>query len=155
PHRRRGRGRQPRGLAMSTETNLAQAEARPSPWDRRPDETEPAYVRFLIFLSLGPARTLDGAYQIFHERLGEKPARAQASGQWSRDSRRFGWVQRARAWDLEMFTAHGQETALRYYSALNAAALKLLEGVADLGPPESWKEALELMQLLGNLLHPD
>ena len=34
------------------------------PWDQQPDEPASAYTRFLVFLHLGPARSLDAAYRL-------------------------------------------------------------------------------------------
>ena len=62
---------------------------------RRIDEPATAYRAFLIYLELGPGRTLDGAWSAYCESRtpGRTPKRC--SGQWTRWSQQHKWVERA------------------------------------------------------------
>ena len=59
---------------------------------RRIDEPATAYRAFLIYLELGPGRTLDGAWSAYCESVtpGRTPKRC--SGQWTRWSQQHKWV---------------------------------------------------------------
>src|SRR5262249_5670477 len=104
PRKRRGR---PSGGGRHRGRVAAMSE-RPAnkPWDQRPDEPDPAFVRFLIYRDLGPGRSLIQAYLAFLRLLDgstEGVERRSIPGQWYRDSRQWEWVRRARAWDVEVF----------------------------------------------------
>ena len=45
------------------------APASPGPWEQQPDEPEVAYARFLVYLNLGRARSVDAAFQDVRELL--------------------------------------------------------------------------------------
>lgn len=83
------------------------------PWDRLPDEPKAAYARFLFFLTLGPGRTVQGAYR---EYCGEKKG-TERPGSWTRESTRFRWLDRSRDWDIATHRKAVDEAA-SYLTAL-------------------------------------
>jgi hypothetical protein len=68
------------------------------PWDIQPGEPPRWYTRFLIYLELGPARTITAAYQRVHRR-GKTPSKG-PSGWWTAVARRWQWSARALAYDI-------------------------------------------------------
>jgi CRP-like cAMP-binding protein len=62
------------------------------PWDRQPRETEPAYEAFLAYRDLGSGRSL--------AKVGAGLGKSEAL--MERWSSRWGWVERARAYDVEV-----------------------------------------------------
>ncbi len=64
------------------------------PWDRRDDETSPAYAAFRMYLELGDDRTILRAYK---RKVGDHPARP--NGTWLAWYTRHQWKSRAIAWD--------------------------------------------------------
>jgi hypothetical protein len=131
------------------------AEPERKPWEQRPDEPEAAFVRFLIYLNLGPGRSLNAAYRTFLSNLGEATEgheRPQAPGQWHRDMRLFGWLSRARAWDVAVFSEVGREAAIALMSYVRALAVKGLEALAESSGPADWKDHLETIHALSSII---
>jgi hypothetical protein len=129
-------------------------------WNRRPDEPDAAYVRFLIYRNLGPVRSLEAAYRKFMEDLGEIDAAKSCeslpvSGQWFKDSRSFDWVRRARAWDIAVFSEVGREAVIALGHYTRALAIKGLEALANSSGPENWKAHLETLHALCTIIPPE
>jgi hypothetical protein len=124
------------------------------PWDQREGEPEAAYVRFLIYRNLGPARSLDLAYRTFQEGQEGAPESVErrAPGQWYGDSRTFAWVERARAWDIAMLAEHGQDAVMVFVGCLKQAAVKVLRSLDRLDGPADWKSAMESLNVLSSLI---
>ncbi len=69
------------------------------PWDRQPGEPTKWYGRFLVYLELGPARTLTEAFALVNKQE-DKPAHC-PNGRWTLAQRQWQWRARAQAWDIE------------------------------------------------------
>lgn len=67
----------------------SRSESAGAPWDPQPGESARAFQAFVAYRDLGPDRSLTKA----GEMLGKNTT---TIGQWSS---KFGWVERARAWD--------------------------------------------------------
>jgi hypothetical protein len=111
-------------------------------WDQQEGEPDAAYVRFLIFRNLGPARALVAAYQTFLTDLDEasEGVEKRAPGQWHADCRTYDWVSRSRAWDIAMLSEHGKESIVAFNDAIRRGVLKLCSGISSMNGPESWDQ---------------
>lgn len=74
------------------------------PWDRKPDEPSKWYERFLIYMNMGPSRTIQGAYRIYigPERVAkllEEGKHTCANSQWYYYCREWDWDGRAALYD--------------------------------------------------------
>jgi hypothetical protein len=77
------------------------------PWDRQPGETDSAYQAFELFRRLGPDRTVQGAWEQYWARPGNRrkaggKQAGMAHGYFRAWSSRHCWHQRAVAWDEEV-----------------------------------------------------
>jgi hypothetical protein len=70
----------------------------PEPWEQQPGEPEKAFGRFLVYLRLGPTRTLTEAARMAGGR--SSGGKYSFGGNWSRYCTEWHWRDRARAWDL-------------------------------------------------------
>jgi hypothetical protein len=128
------------------------------PWDQLPNEPDAAFVRFLFYRSLGPARSLLKAHLAMMGELGEgpeRPEKAHAPGQWHKDCRLYNWPERAQAWDVHTFATVGRDAVIALVGYIRKLAVKGL-GLVDTSPgPETWKEHLETVHALANLIPPE
>lgn len=67
-------------------------------WEIREGETDFWYSRFLIYLNLGPTRTLAEAWRIHCKEEDKDPGKV-ASPRWYEQSREWNWPERARVYD--------------------------------------------------------
>jgi hypothetical protein len=129
----------------------------PQPWDQQENEPKRSYVRFLLYRDLGPTRTVEAAYEKYfsEKKAGEGGEKLWVPGQWWRDSRAYGWSERAQAWDVFIFSKVGREAAVllgHYVRELVTRGLKML---AHSSGPETWKEHLETINALCNVISPE
>lgn len=69
-------------------------------WERQEGEDTMWYDRFLVFLRMGPSRTMLGAVHLVEE--AEKSREKQSSktpGAWNDAAKEWNWQKRAEAWD--------------------------------------------------------
>lgn len=125
------------------------------PTAQLPDETDEAYARFLIYLSMGPGRTVDEAYRLYQgrvKRVGKalnSAKRRQSSGQWDRESVTYQWRKRAAQWDIEMLTSDIQETVTLVVHAVNLLANRILSALQNTKlQPQSFAELLKGIEVL-------
>lgn len=78
-------------------------------WNKQPGETKQSYRAFSIYRDMGVGRSLDKAYVLFlseqrHDstKTAPKKAATEAPRHWSDWSSKFGWVERASAFDAHM-----------------------------------------------------
>lgn len=82
------------------------------PWERREGEPKRWFLRFEIFRTLGPGRSLNAA--VNQERASKSRAESRhAPGSWRNAARTWDWITRAQAWDkyLTDQAAAAQEAA--------------------------------------------
>ena len=68
-------------------------------WERQDGEPNKWYSRFVIFLQMGPSRSLLGAVNIEKDRNGQKKAEVSAPTSWREAAKQWNWRARAEAWD--------------------------------------------------------
>lgn len=122
------------------------------PWEQLENESDAAYVRFLAYRNLGPARSIERAAQSV-----EKRSKSQSvSGQWYADSTTFDWVARAQAWDIENLITQGERIITKYISTLDALTDKTLAYLADAtNQPDSWESAVKALELISKIVSGD
>jgi hypothetical protein len=121
-------------------------------WDQLDDEPDAAYVRFLAYRNLGPARSVNAAHASITT---DKTAKIGPSlSQWRADSSRFAWVSRANAWDIHVFKTTGVQAAITYGAAIKALADRVLNLLAKLEKADL-KTLLKAIHVLSDLLPPD
>lgn len=129
------------------------------PWDRLPDEPETPYVRFLIYRNLGPGRSLLAAYRAVMGASVEASERVESlrvSGQWSADSSRFKWVERATAWDVSNLRGDGEIIVISYIRCIRMLAEKALLALArEDVKPNDWSAVLSTIDTLTALIPPE
>lgn len=128
------------------------------PWDRLKGEPTATYARFLSYRNLGPLRTLAGAYRAHGgaPKGTERSEAAEAPGSWRRECLKYGWAERAAAWDVANLRRDGREAAVAFVSAIRRLGLKALEAMArDDVAPQSWADVLETMDRLNALISPE
>lgn len=101
------------------------------PWDRLPDETEPAYEAFQVYLDLGLKRSLPRAAA----QVGKNKT---LLANWSS---KYGWRERARQWDsaprralAESFEEMARRVAEQHEEMATALMAKLRENLSLLRP---------------------
>lgn len=133
------------------------------PWAQRPDESDEAYARFLLYRNLGPGRSLQLAYRTYLKTFrnavpdatkgNKKP---QVPGHWGDDSARHKWGDRAAAWDIAQLERQGPELARLWAGILVAAATKAAQKLAEPGcQPKDFMQALAVVDRLAPYLTPD
>ncbi len=134
------------GETEQTATNRQQ-------WEQLEGEPDAAYARFLVYRNLGPARSLDAAYQLVAGHAAKRRKTPRVSGQWQDDSVRFGWVERAAAWDIYTLTAVGMQAVIKWVNALDQAIEQtLIHLKAGTHKPRTWKETIDAVVALGNFI---
>jgi hypothetical protein len=135
----------------------------PRPWDKLEDETRSAYTHFLIYRNLGPARTLQLAYDAYLEmnrlaeakagkkkkaEIGDKPV---TGGQWRREYPLHEWKQRAEFWDVWVFTEAGDRVVVLMLALVDRLLEQALEGTVA-NRPNNWSQVLETVKALRELV---
>jgi hypothetical protein len=140
------------------------AQTPKQPWDRRRGESLAAYTHFLFYRNLGPARTLDVAYQTYLRTLPDdhqgggagKGDKRRAPGCWAKESASRDWPQRAAAWDVHVLAETGREAITHYCALLRQTAQRCLAVIIDGAiAPDSWQSLIETLNTLGNLIPPE
>lgn len=127
------------------------------PWDQLPDEPDPAYVRFLMYRDLGPARSIDAAYVAATGEATKGSKRQQrAPGQWTHDSAQFGWPERALAWDKHLLADLVPEAASVIFHTINETARVALRHLQS-GKlrPRNWQQLVETVTILASFIAPE
>lgn len=70
------------------------------PWERLPGESAKWHMRFKIFCSLGPKRSVN---QVYEQEQQQKPTKNKGNGgsTWYNAVKKYRWWERAEAWDKE------------------------------------------------------
>ncbi len=121
------------------------------PWEQQPGEPAEAYVRFLEYRNLGPARSIDAAYAVSNKIAPNRAKPRRASGQWDADSATYRWVERAAAWDIETFSTIGQQAVIKFIAAIDKFAEKTLAAMEST-EPRNWSDILDTIELLSRLI---
>lgn len=122
-------------------------------WEQQEGEPDAAYARFLVYRNLGPARSLDDAYRASRGIAPKRTKTPQVSGQWKDDSARWKWVERATAFDVEMFAALGVQVVARFYKSLDIISRKSLVNLMDESvKPKGWSESVDATVRIGQFI---
>lgn len=126
-------------------------------WDQQEGESDKAYERFLIYLRLGPKRTLEAAeHSIYTEAEREAWAngtkRKKKRGEnWVAEYAAWDWQTRARYWDREQFRILGERGFLNFAHVLGEIGQTMLEALPAC-KPQNWKELIWGLRVLGRHL---
>lgn len=123
-------------------------------WEQLDNEPDEAYVRFLVYRNLGPARTLDLAYAAAN--VNKRKRSASASGQWREDSTTYHWRERAARWDVSQLSQVVPETAgLIFESIKEYARIVLGELQTGKHKPRKWAEVKDSLVTLAQFVSPE
>jgi len=125
------------------------------PWERQQGESPEAYTRFCCYLSLGPARSVDGAYQAYAASSAEGDGAAtkkRAPGSWHREAREWRWADRATGHDVETLLARCRQTVALHVAVITELARSLIEGIRSRQGQWSDEAILEGIDVLGRLI---
>src|SRR5262249_23003738 len=112
-------------------------------------------LRFEIFRSLGPARTLALAYVTYCNRA-SKGCAGRIPGQWHRDSSKYRWVDRARDFDLHILAEHGRDVAITFLELMRELSQRTLRAVVERNySPSTWEDAVKALDALGKYIGPE
>lgn len=121
-----------------------------NPWEKRDDESNAAYARFLIYRNLGVGRSLDLAY---HSLVVSKRDKTRVSGQWQEDSSRYEWKARADAWDVYILTEVARGVVVKYVNALDKAFQRIIDSLSDAKmKPDNWGQVIGSLTTLGEFI---
>lgn len=120
------------------------------PWEQLEDEPDRAYARFLVYLNMGPGRSVEKAIEAAK---GEK----RRNGQWERDGSTFNWKDRATAFDIAVLTPQmGSEVVINWTTAANEWSKNLLEAIQNgKMKPKSFEQAVTLFNVFANFVTPE
>jgi hypothetical protein len=123
------------------------------PWEQQKGEPDSAYVRFLLYRNLGPARSLDAAYAA--QSKAANGSKRRAPGAWFAESVRWHWQERACAWDIAMLAQLGQQAIVAFAAFLEALSRRALTALADpTVHPRSWEDLLHTAEVISGLIDP-
>ena len=122
------------------------------PWDQLDNEPDRAYARFLVYLHLGPSRSIDRAFHVASKRT-----TGRAGGAWSADSTMYNWPSRATAYDINVLAPKlGTEVVINWSIAAGELSKQLLDEIRE-GKlrPRNFDQVLELFNVLSSLITPE
>lgn len=119
-----------------------------TPWGQLPNEPDSSFVRFMAYLALGPGRSIRRAYRAWARQRGGNNPQQKAAGSWTKDSARFDWPARARAFDLATFNDVGKDAVIALVNAINETSVRTLRALKKSKGPRDWPEILETLKLL-------
>ncbi len=132
-----------------------------NPWDQQEGEPDDRYIQFLMYLGMGPSRSLRSAYRVY---LGESIAeqrrrkvkgyRRSAGSQWFRWCKQWQWVDRAHAYDRAKMIQESDHTMAKLMRGIDIAALKCIRELERV-KPKGWKQALEALTIVAALIPAD
>jgi hypothetical protein len=121
-------------------------------WEQRADEPDRAYACFLVYLQLGPGRSLERAYEAASNRVKSR----RSSGQWVYYSTTYDWVARSQSFDIDALSQHGTEVVINWVQSLvklsELAFEKITSGTVEI---HSLGQLLEVINVLGNFVTPE
>ncbi|MCL5952718.1 MAG: hypothetical protein M1132_13535 [Chloroflexi bacterium] len=122
----------------------------PNAWDQQEGEPDATYNRFLVYLGMGPSRSLTKAYAV-HQGKPASEARRNAPGCWLRLSKRWRWVERVRAYDRAVMLEANRHTMAKLLHGIDTIALKSIREIERTNP-NGWKQAVEGLALVAELI---
>lgn len=129
------------------------------PWDQAEGESGPAYVRFLLYRSLGPIRSHRRAYMLYLQRYdgytgGLKGLSVPHS--WRTESKKFDWVDRAAAWDVNCLQIQGAKIAALHTATVRRLAARCAEKARTVKPgDDDYGDFLNTVRTVGAFLSPE
>jgi hypothetical protein len=128
----------------------------PEPWDQQEGEPRSAYVRFLLYRSLGPGRSIDEAYRLLLQQRarGAKSSKTRAPGNWYQESSKWNWNDRASEWDIAALLAVGDDSIASLVTYVRDAVRRAHGSLSKL-EPKTWSDVLESLDAFGHALPPE
>jgi hypothetical protein len=128
-----------------------------APWEQQPGEPDEAYNRFLVYLSMGPARSMRKAVALYK---GQQPdtsgyAARGVPGTWATDGSRWKWRRRALLWDRHQIALPGQEAVAAYIAAVRELAMRLLESLDQPAEAMSLEQKVKVLDALRSHIAPE
>lgn len=138
------------------------------PWEQWPNETDEWYARFLVYLSLGPNRTIISTYQALAQT--EQRAQAAASGEtevtlylpakvsatWTRHASDFAWDERAAKYDVFTLSQLVPQTVTVIFRTITEFARVTMERLQSREIlPETWSELQGAVVTLASYISPE
>lgn len=129
------------------------------PWKQQPTEPGSAYARFLLYRNLGPGRSHRKAYLLYLQRFdgyrgGLKGLNVPHS--WRTESKKFGWVDRAIAWDVNVLQMQGAKIAALHTATVCRLAAKCAERAKRVKPgDDDYGDFLNTVRAVGAFLSPE
>lgn len=118
-------------------------------WDQLPNEPDRAYARFLVYLHLGPGRSVEKAHNA------GKSVKTR-NGQWESDCTEYKWPERAAAFDVSMLSQRGAEVVVNWVqSIIGLSRLALDQIESGTIKPESVEQLLEVVNVLSSFITPE
>ena len=131
-------------------------------WDQQPNEPRAAYVRFVVFRSLGPCRSVALAAEVAASNLNaaiqtqsgpkrrKNPKKSETISirQWYDDSSEWNWSERACAWDLHVFAESCEQVQAAMTDLMRQIACKALESIVKGSAPANWPQILQTFEVL-------
>lgn len=129
------------------------------PWGQQEGEPDDAFARFLLYRGLGPGRSVQAAYNYYVRTFRNAQPSTKTlpvPGHWGEESSRWGWVDRAYAWDVHVLHTHGERLGVLWVGILTTAAEKCAQKLAD--PrcrPKDFMQVMAVVDKLAAFLSPD
>jgi len=120
------------------------------PWEQLPDEPIVAYRRFLVYLYLGPGRSVEKAAEA------QKGTKRHIGGAWKRDCSEYRWVERAAAYDIDSLSRVGSDVVVLWVRSIaKLAEMAYSEIEEGRHKPRNLEQLLEVIGVLGNFVTPE
>lgn len=113
-------------------------------WERQENEVHSQYEKFLVYLSLGPSRSLSAAWRAYSGKTTTPP------GNWQRMHIEKNWAERATQYDTHLMLEQAERAAKFYISAVEKYAKKIVDKLEDTEPYgfDQITKAIELLYKL-------
>ena len=143
------------------------------PWDQWPHEPSLQYSWFLVYLSLGSARSIDKAAHVYKVQalqtlavkagtdpklIAQLPATVshKASQHWTRASIQYSWLERATRYDVYSLSQLVPQTVMTIFETLMQFARVTSEALQPGGvKPENWQEVKAAVETLADYISPE
>lgn len=124
------------------------------PWEKQPDEPNEAFAQFLIYLGLGPERTLQAAYQIYISDKHPGMHNAVVPVSFKNTAKTWDWERRAVAFNTHVFVTRGISASYSHMALIKELTEKLHDHVRNnfdkIAAKMSIPQLMEAISVLAN-----